>query len=141
MWTTVFPERGNFFVLLPTINKTRRLLHLGFIGDVDPAQIRRELKNLPSLLRDLPDGFILLVDLERLGSMTKECAPEIGQLMEMFDQKGVQQVIRVIPDKSKDIGFQVLYLLHYKHPPPLVICDSMRDACEVLESFEPAESS
>ena len=44
--------------------------------------------------------------------MPKECAHEIGLLMELFDQKGVRQVFRVITDKSKDIGFQGLYLLH-----------------------------
>lgn len=123
-------------VLLPTTNKTRGLLHLGFIGDVDPAQIHQALDALPALLRDLPAGFILLVDLERVGIMTKECAPGIGRLMELFDQKGVRQVIRVIPDKSKDIGFQVLYLLHYKNPPPLVICENMLQACDLLESLE-----
>ena len=128
-------------MLLPTINKTRGLLHLAFIGDVDPPQIHRELKILPELLEDLPGGFVLIVDLERLGTMPKECAREIGQLMEMFDQKGVRQVIRVIPDKTKDIGFQVLYILHYKKPPPLVICDSMSEACEVLESLALEDSA
>lgn len=123
-------------MLLPTINKTRGLLLLGFIGDVDPPQIHRELEILPGLLEDLPAGFILIVDLERMVSMPKECAHEIGQLMEIFDKKGVRQVIRVIPDKSKDIGFQVLYHLHYKKPPPLVICENMNAACEVLESLE-----
>ena len=123
-------------MLLPTINKLRGLLHLGFIGDVDPPQILRAVADLPDLLSDLPAGFVLLVDLERLGTMTKECAPAIGQLMELFDQKGVRQVIRVIPDKSKDIGFQVLYLLHYKNPPPLVICENMAQACDLLESLE-----
>jgi hypothetical protein len=123
-------------VLLPTVNKARGLLQLGFIGDVDSRQIQAEFEVLPGLLEDLPEGFVLLVDLDRLRSMPKECAREIGQLMEMFDRKGVRQVIRVIPDKTKDIGFQVLYLLHYKNPPPLVICDSMAEACEVLESLE-----
>ena len=123
-------------MLLPTINKTRGLLQMDFIGDVDAEQIRRELKTLPGVLEDLPEGFVLIVNLENVGAMPKECAPEIGLLMEMFDQKGVRLVIRVIPDKTKDIGFQVLYLLHYKKPPPLVVCESMVQACEVLESLE-----
>ena len=73
---------------------------------------KRNSKKLPLLLQDLPTDFILIVDLERPGTMPKECAHEIGLRMELFDQKGVRQVIRVIPDKSKDIGFQGLYLLH-----------------------------
>ena len=135
------PEVADLFrkekaVLLPTVNKTRGLLQMSFIGDVDSAQLQAELEKIPRLLEDLPSGFILLVDLERLGSMPKECAKEIGQFMEMFDQKGVRQVIRVIPDKSKDIGFQVLYVLHYKNPPPLIVCERMSEACAVLESLE-----
>ena len=69
-------------MLLPTINKTRGLLQMDFIGDVDAEQIRRELKILPGILEDLPEGFILIVNLENVGAMPKECAPEIGLLMD-----------------------------------------------------------
>ena len=74
--------------------------------------------------------------MERPGTMPKECAHEIGLRMELFDQKGVRQVIRVIPDKSKDIGFQGHYLLHHKNPPPLVICENTLQACDLPESLE-----
>jgi hypothetical protein len=52
--------------------------------------------------------------------------------MELFDRKGVAQVVRVIPDKTKDIGLQVLYLLHYKNPPPLIVCESILEAENIL---------
>ena len=119
-------------MFLATTNKVIRLLHISFIGDVEPEEIHEGREMLSEILEDLPTGLLLLVDLERLHFMSKECAPEIGWLMELFDRKGVAQVIRVIPDKTKDIGLQVLYLLHYKNPPPLIVCASILEAENIL---------
>lgn len=119
-------------MILAGINHPRNCLHLSFVGSVSPEEIRREAESLPGLLAGLDPDFTLMVDLERLDHMPKECAPEIGRLMEMFDKKAVAQVIRIISDRTKDIGFQVLALLHYKVQPPVMVCESLGDACEFL---------
>lgn len=112
-------------MFLATTNKLRRLVHVNFIGKVRVEEIKEGVASIPQLLADMPTGFTLIMDLERMDSMGKECAKEIGNLMELFDQRGIGKVIRVIPDKAKDIGLQILYLLHYSHHPPVQIRESL----------------
>ena len=120
-------------MFLATTNKKKKLLHISYIGRVDAEEIRHELKEIPALLEELPNGFTLVMDLERLDSMSLPSGQEIGKLMELCDKSGIEKVIRVIPDKKKDIGLQILYLMHYKHPPPVFVCERMKDVARLLE--------
>ena len=120
-------------MFLATTNKKKKLLHVSYIGRVDAEQIRQGLEEIPALLEELPNGFTLVMDLERVDSMCLPCSQEIGKLMEICDKSGIEKVIRVIPDKKKDIGFQILYLMHYKNPPPVFVCERMEDVARLLE--------
>jgi hypothetical protein len=50
----------------------------------------------------------------------------------LCDQKGVALVVRVVPDPTKDIGFNILSLFHYPHRPPAVTCKTMVEAARLL---------
>src|SRR5438270_10557647 len=80
-----------------------------------------------------------LADLERLDSISLDCAPEIGKVMELCDQKGVALVVRVIPDHTKDIGLGILSHFHYHRLPRIVTCANMAEAAKLL-SFTSAAS-
>ena len=64
--------------------------------------------------------------------MQVACAAEIGKEMELFEQKEVGLVVRVIPDPTKDIGMNILSMFHYSHRPRTVTCRSMTEAAERL---------
>jgi hypothetical protein len=117
---------------LATSNKEKRLLHLNYIGQVKPEQLKRGLEDLKILLADLPPDFRLLADFGRLESMALDCVPEIGHGMEMIDRHGVDLVVRVIPDPSKDIGMNILTVFHYVRRPRIVTCKNMIEAAKVL---------
>ena len=85
-----------------------------------------------ALLADLEPGFRLLTDLGRLDSIDLSCAAEIGKIMELCDQKGVALVVRVIPDRTKDIGLGILGLFHYPHHPRTVSCETIVEAAKLL---------
>jgi hypothetical protein len=120
-------------MFLATTNKTKRLLHLSYIGRVQPEELASGLDDLKLLLADLTPGFRVLVDLSRLESMSLDCVPEIGRGMEILDKRGVELVVRVIPDPSKDIGLNILMHFHYKQWPRVVVCDNMIEAGRILE--------
>jgi anti-anti-sigma regulatory factor len=120
-------------MFLATSNKAKGLLHLSYIGHVDVADLQREHDNVLALLADLPAGFKMLVDLDRLESMDTNCVDELGQIMEQLDRHGLKQVVRVIPDASKDIGFNILARFHYHHNPRITNCETMIDAAKLLE--------
>jgi hypothetical protein len=113
-------------------NKSKRLLYLSFIQHVTAEQLQRGRQDVEAMLADLPAGFRLLADLGRLESMDVACAPEMGKVMELFDQKGVGLVVRVIPDATKDIGMNILTAFHYRRRPRVATCGTMEEAAELL---------
>ena len=119
-------------MFLAATNKVKRLLYLGYSQHVTEAEIKNEQKNLATLLADLPPGFCVLADLSGLDSMDASCATEIGKIMEMCDAKGVEVVVRVIPDPHKDIGLNILSLFHYRKPQRMVTCKNMEEAARQL---------
>jgi len=119
-------------MFLATINKPKNLLHLSYIGEVRVEELAQSREDIVMLSADLTPGFRLLTDLGRLGSMSADCASEIGKIMQLCGQKGVKLVVRVIPDPTKDIGLNVLSLFHYPRRPRMVSCGNMVEAAKLL---------
>jgi anti-anti-sigma regulatory factor len=120
-------------MFLATSNKAKGLLHISYIGHVNVVDFQREHENVLALLADLPAGFKMLVDLDRLESMDADCVDELGKIMELLDQRGLEQVVHVIPDPAKDIGFNILARFHYHNNPRITNCTTMIEAAKLLE--------
>jgi anti-anti-sigma regulatory factor len=120
-------------MFLATTNKTRRLLYLSYIGRVTAEEVERGREEVNALVGDWPDGFRVLADFSRLESMDVATTKELGRLMDVSSQRGVQLVVRVLPDPRKDPGLNILARFHYKHPVQLVTCDTMEEAVRALE--------
>ena len=119
-------------MFLATTNKSQRLLHLNFIGHVSVEELERGGKDIAELIAGWPAGLRLLGDLERLQSMSPDCVPVLGKTMELLDEHGVELVVRVIPDSSKDLGFNILMVFHYRSRPRVVTCETISEAAKVL---------
>jgi anti-anti-sigma regulatory factor len=115
-----------------TANRAKRLLHISYIGNVGAEELRRGRDDVVALLAELPTGFKMLIDLERLESMDIACVEELGKMMDLFDQHGLQQVVRVIPDPAKDIGLNILARFHYQREPRITNCKTMIEAAALL---------
>jgi anti-anti-sigma regulatory factor len=120
------------FMLLVTSNKSRRLLHIRYIGRVQPAEFQHGQKDLTTQLEELSPRFRLLADFSQLESMGLDCEAELGRMMELIGQAGVNLVVRVIPDPSKDIGMNILTAFHYPHRLQVVTCENLVEAAGAL---------
>jgi hypothetical protein len=109
-------------------NKEKRLLYVSYLGRVTPAELSRTGPDLEALAAGLPSGFRLLVDLTGLDAMELECLPEIGRIMEMLDRRGVDLIVRVVPDPAKDIGLSISTIFHYPQRPQVAVCKTMSEA-------------
>ena len=87
-------------MFLATSNRSKRLLHLSFFQHVRVEELQQGQPDVQALLADLPVGFRLLTDLERLESMDIACATEIGLLMDLCNEKGVELVVRLVPPEE-----------------------------------------
>jgi len=119
-------------MFLATTNKPKRLLQLSFIGHVTLEDLQRGGQDMAELLADQPAGLRLLGDLERLQSMDEDCVAELGKTMELLDRHGLELVVRVIPDPTRDIGFGILMIFHYQNQPRVVTCSNMVEAARIL---------
>jgi hypothetical protein len=119
-------------MFLATSNKAKRLLCLSYIQAVPPEQLEQAEEDVKLLLSEMSPGFRLLVDLSRLESMDHDAMNVIGRMMELFDRSGVGMIVRVIPDPSKDFGFNISTIFHYAHHPRVVTCQTMIEAARAL---------
>lgn len=117
---------------MATSNKANKLLVLTYIGHVRTEELRRGRESASKLLAELPAGFRVLADFERMDQMDTAAAQELGKMMEEADERGVEMIVRVIPDPSKDIGLNILAMFHYKRQLPMVTCKTMEEAAKTL---------
>ena len=99
-------------MIVCSADKSGRVLTISYGAHVGPAEMRQCVKTARELADQLQPGFLLLTDLTHLKSMEVDCAPDIGVLMELFSARGMAAVVRVIPDSSKDIGFDLISRFH-----------------------------
>src|SRR5271154_5020037 len=119
-------------MLLVTSNKSKRLVHVSYIGPVRGEEIQGALEDLKTQLAELSPGFRLLADFSRLESMGLDCVPGLGAMMDLIGLAGVGLVVRVIPDPGQDIGMNILTIFHYPHRPQIVTCQNMTEAARAL---------
>ena len=103
-----------------------------YSGKVEPADLALGRPKLVAALATVRPGFRLLTDLSELAEMKYACAKEIEAMMDLVRKKGVAEVVRVIPDPHKDIGFKVMSFFHYGRAVPVLTCDTRAEALEKL---------
>jgi anti-anti-sigma regulatory factor len=115
------------------VDKDRNLLKISYAQRVGPEDTKRVEEKLPTLLTDLSAGFRLLTDLSGLESMDLACGPYLKRMMDLLNKKGVETVVRVIPDPHKDIGMSIMSLFHYRRRVRIVTCKTLEEAMQALE--------
>jgi hypothetical protein len=106
----------------------RNLLRLRYNGHVAAAEMRAFAEEVRSLVPKARKGFTVLTDLSGLDSMELDCAAELTRVMDELKAKGVGTVVRIVPDPSKDIGFNILSIIHYRRGVHVVTCKTAAEA-------------
>jgi hypothetical protein len=115
------------------LEPARNLVVVRYHGRVGPDDAQRYLEEARPALSAMQPGFRLLADLTHLEAMDVACAPYIRQIMDLFNEKGIALVVRVIPDPSLDIGLQIMSLFHYGGNVRIVTCATLEEAMRALE--------
>ena len=117
-------------------DKAKNLLRITYGQHVGPEETKRCAEAVQLLVGDLQPGFRLLTDLSGLEAMDLACVPHIKKMMDLCNKKGVDTVVRVIPDPHKDIGFNIMSLFHYRRRVRIVTCEKLEEAIRVLREGE-----
>jgi hypothetical protein len=109
----------------------RNLIHVRYRGDVAAAQMKACSESVRKLLPQMRQGFIFLTDLSGLGSMQLDCVPELTKLMDACKARGIGTVVRIVPDPRRDIGFNILSIVHYRRGVRVVTCQNAAEAEQI----------
>ena len=119
-------------MILCHADKSGRVLTMSYGGHVGAEEMKRSFEEVQILMQGLKPEFLLLTDLSSLTSMDMACAASLGDLMDLCSKNGMATVMRVIPDPSKDIGFDLISLFH--HQPP-IRTQNYKNLAEAIESL------
>jgi hypothetical protein len=112
----------------------RNLVHIWYQGHVTAAGMAACVKEVERHLPAMRAGFTMLTDLTALEAMELDCVPHLTRIMDLSKAQGVGTVVRVIPDRAKDIGFNILSIIHLRRGVKVVTCDTLAEAERALKS-------
>jgi hypothetical protein len=115
-----------------TVDAARNLTRLQYFGTVTAGHMPACVAQITALLPQLRPGFTVLADLSGLEAMEIDCVPHLATIMDFCRTQGVGTVIRVIPDPAKDIGLNILSLIHYRGQVRIITCDTVEEAESLL---------
>jgi anti-anti-sigma regulatory factor len=84
-----------------------------FKGNIDAAQSEQFFSDIEQVLPKDGKGFKLLVDFSSVEAMDLAVQRGIKKAMELFNARGVTEVLRVLPDPDMDIGFNMMSMFRY----------------------------
>jgi hypothetical protein len=96
-----------------SLDASRNLIEVRYGGRVTVAEVKAMSEEVMVLLPQMSLGFTFLADLSNLESMDLDCVPYITKVMDACNAAGIGTVVRIIPDPRKDIGFNILSIIHY----------------------------
>lgn len=109
------------------------LVRIRYVGRVTAAGTKACCAEIERLLPEVRAGFTVLTDLSALDSMDLDCVPHLTKIMDLSRAKGVGTVVRVIPDPDKDIGFNILSIIHYRRGVRIVTCETLAEAEKIVK--------
>ena len=119
--------------ILVTADPARNLLQLSFVGDIGLNEIKYYEKAVEEALEKMSHGFYVLTDLTNLKSMDVLCVPHIERTMDRIRSHSVARIVRIIPDRRKDIGFNIMSLFHYPQGLLILTCENKAEAEHALK--------
>ena len=111
-----------------TSDPEKNILKISFAGKITVNDMPFLKERITCELPRLKKGFSLLTDLTDLISMETKCAPFIKKVMELMRDQGIELVVRIIPDPSKDIGLNIMSRFHYPSSLRVVTVNSHEEA-------------
>jgi hypothetical protein len=107
---------------------SRNLIEVRYRGRVTAAEVDAVCERVIELLPQMRAGFTFLADLSGLESMELDCVTGITRIMDSCNAAGIGTVVRVVPDPRKDIGLNILSIIHYRRGVHVITCQDHAEA-------------
>jgi hypothetical protein len=113
------------------------ILWIKIEGIYNLEQANKAHDEIKAILKNVKRGFTVLTDMSLLQEMSPDSFKSISKTMDMFNEYGVGHVVRIVPDSSRDIGFNIMDTFHYSSDVKTRTFDSMEKATEYVNTLKP----
>jgi hypothetical protein len=113
-------------------DSVRNLAQVRYFGHVTAAGMAACAQQIEAALPSMRPGFTVLSDLSGLEAMDLDCVPHLTRIMDLCRIAKVGAAVRVIPDRDKDIGFNILSIIHLRRGVKIYTCETMAEAERLL---------
>jgi len=90
------------------------IIEVLYQGCIGVADVRAVHDRVADLLPQMRKGFTFVANLSGLESMELDCMAGITGIMDACNSAGIGTVVRIVPDSRKDIGLNILSIIHYR---------------------------
>jgi hypothetical protein len=118
-------EAPSYFI---QADMSRNLIEVRYRGNVAVADVMAVSEKVMDLLPHMRRGFTFLADLSSLESMELDCVAAITGIMDACNASGIGTVVRIVPDPRKDIGLNILSIIHYRRGVHVINCENSTEA-------------
>ena len=114
------------------LDRSKRLLVINAAETVTAKDAKLVAQRIRELLQDVAPKFHVFADFRWLKSMDPAAAKYIAEIMDVFAEKEVASVTRVMPDPHKDIGLNILSQFHYGPDVTITTVETLADAVQTI---------
>lgn len=107
------------------INGSKRLLVISAAGHVPREEVKQTAEQVRNAWQDVAPGLRALTDFRGLESMRPSAAFYIAEKMDALAEKRVASVIRIIPNRGKDIALNILSQFHCARELPITTVETL----------------
>lgn len=110
------------------VDVSRNLLRTHYRGTPSVADFKAGVSTIRDAVDQLKPGFTVLSDWSQIESMDLDCVPSITEIMDLARAKGAALIVRVLPRPEKDIGINILSVVHLRGSARTVTADNLEEA-------------
>lgn len=107
-----------------------------YSGKVDGQEMEKLLPTLRTLAASFKENFKVLADFWELEAISQDVREPLKKIMDFLNEKGVNEVLRIVPDSANDIGFNIMSAFHYSKDVRFQNVNSREEANARLAAWE-----
>jgi hypothetical protein len=114
------------------VDAARNLARTRYFGVITVAGMQEAMPRVEAMLASLKPGFSIFADFRDVVSMGLDCVPQLTHIMDLCREHGIGMIVRRLPEPTRDIGINILSVVHYRGKVRTVTVDTIEEAERAL---------
>jgi hypothetical protein len=115
-----------------SIDAGKNQARIRFTGYLTGAAMLAAATEVDARLAQLTPSFAILADFSQVEGMDLDVVPHLTRIMDHCREHGVGLIVRLLPPSERDIGINLLSLVHYRGKVQTLTVDTLAEAERAL---------